>query len=252
MKKVTLWDNAGASWLDLGAQFYLNESHVKSGANRAAASLASLKELNPYVTVELLESDELTDVALEEHNVLLVTDTLQMTANNEESLLALGDRCRAKNTSLIIAEAAGLGARLFCDFGEKHVVVDRDGAEPKSVLIASVVRESDNTFAVACHDETRHDLETGDWVKFTELSGLGNFLERDFKIAKTTGPFSFVIEADGVEGERSATTGWVTEVKKPVEMSFNPLRKSIEEPGEFLLTDFGKFERPATYHACFR
>ena len=95
-------------------------------------------------------------------------------------------------------------------------------------------------------------MESGDWVKFTELSGLDNFLERDFKIARTTGPFSFVIEAADVQGERSATTGWVTEVKKPVEISFNPLRKSIEEPGEFLLTDFGKFERPATYHACFR
>ena len=95
-------------------------------------------------------------------------------------------------------------------------------------------------------------MDTGDWVKFTELSGLDNFLERDFKIARTTGPFSFVIEAADVKGERSATTGWVTEVKKPVEISFNPLRKSIEEPGEFLLTDFGKFERPATYHACFR
>jgi ubiquitin-activating enzyme E1 len=253
VKKVTLWDNGAANWLDLGAQFYLNDSHVKSGANRAAASLAQLKELNPYVQVELLEEDELTDLALEEHNVLLVTDTLKMSSNNEESILALGDRCRAKSTSLIIAEAAGLGARLFCDFGERHTVVDRDGAEPKSVLIASVVRvDKTNEFAVACHDEVRHDLESGDWVKFTELSGLDNFLERDFKIARTTGPFSFVIEAEGVEGERSATTGWVTEVKKPIEMSFNPLRKSIEEPGEFLLTDFGKFERPATFHACFR
>ena len=135
-----------ASWLDLGAQFYLNESHVKSSANRAAASLAQLKELNPYVTVELLESEEITDQALEEHNVLLVTDTLQMTQNNEEALLALGDKCRAKKTSLIIAEAAGLGARLFCDFGDKHTVVDRDGAEPKSVLIASVVREGTGVF----------------------------------------------------------------------------------------------------------
>ena len=60
---MTLWDNGVASWLDLGAQFYLNESHVKSSANRAAASLAQLKELNPYVTVELLESEEITDQA---------------------------------------------------------------------------------------------------------------------------------------------------------------------------------------------
>ena len=43
VKKVTLWDNAAASWLDLGAQFYLSEADVKSGNNRAASSLASLK-----------------------------------------------------------------------------------------------------------------------------------------------------------------------------------------------------------------
>ena len=85
-----------------------------------------------------------------------------------------------------------------------------------------------------------------------KAQGFENFLERDFKIAKITGPFAFVIDADGVSGDRSATTGWVTEVKKPIQMSFNSLRTSIEEPGEFVLTDFGKFERPATYHACFR
>lgn len=251
VKKVTLWDNAPASWLDLGAQFYLSESDVKSSKNRAAASLASLKELNPYVNVELLETEELTDAALADHNVLLVTDTIKLTNQSEEALLALGDRCRAQKTSLIIAEAAGLAAKLFCDFGESHTVMDRDGAEPKSVLISSVVREGDQ-FLVTCHDETRHDLESGDWVKFTEIQEFENFLERDFKIAKITGPFAFVIDAEGVSGDRSATTGWVTEVKKPIQMSFNSLRTSIEEPGEFVLTDFGKFERPATYHACFR
>ena len=133
-----------------------------------------------------MEEETLSDNSIGAHNVLLVTDTLSLTANSEEELLKLGDQCRKLETSLIIAEAAGLAAKLFCDFGEAHTVQDRDGAEPKSVLISSVVRDGDG-FVVTCHDETRHDLESGDWVKFTEIQGFQNFLERDFQITKITG-----------------------------------------------------------------
>ena len=66
---------------------------------------------------------------------------------------------------------------------------------------------------VTCHDDARHELESGDFVKFTEIQGLDGFLGREFKIS-VTGPFAFTISADGIEGERSATTGWVHEIKK--------------------------------------
>ena len=147
--------------------------------------------MNPYVQVELLSEEALSDSSIESHNVLLVTDTLSLSSNSEEELLKLGDRCRQVGTSLIIAEAAGLAAKLFCDFGASHTVMDRDGAEPKAVLISSVVRDGDG-FVVTCHDETRHDLECGDWVKFTEIQGFQNFLDRDFQITKITGNHRFI------------------------------------------------------------
>ena len=251
VKKVTIWDNQGASWTDLGGQFYLSESDVKQANNRAAASFEQLKELNPYVAVELLESPELPEKAIAEHNVLLATDTIHTMGGDENKLMALGDLCRKHNTCLIVADAAGLAGRLFCDFGEKFTVNDKDGAEPKSVLISSVVRDGDN-LVITCHDETRHELETGDYVKFTEIKGLDGLLTQEFEVSRVTGPFAFVIAAAGVSGERSETTGMVHEVKKPIQVSFEPLRTSIEAPGEFVLTDFGKFERPSTYHTCFR
>ena len=82
----------------------------------------------------------------------------------------------------------------------------------KAVLISSVVRDGDKMI-VTCHDDARHELESGDFVKFTEIQGLDGFLGREFKIS-VTGPFAFTISADGIEGERSATTGWVHEIKK--------------------------------------
>lgn len=251
VKKVTLWDNQGAQWTDLGGQFYLSEGHVKQSSNRALASFEQLKELNPYVNVELLESAELPEQAIAEHNVLLLTDSLKVMGGDEEKLLRLGDTCRTHGTALIVADVAGLAGRLFCDFGESFVVADKDGVEPKAVLISSVVRDGEN-LVVTCHDETRHELEQGDFVKFTEVQGLDGLLTQEFEIARVTGPFAFVIAGSHVTGDRSATTGWVHEVKKPSKMSFNSLRSAMADPGEFVLTDFGKFERPATYHSCFR
>ena len=131
-----------------------------------------------------------------------------------------------------------------------NIFITSDSYLYKAVLISSVVRDDDKMI-VTCHDDARHELESGDFVKFTEIQGLDGFLGREFKIT-VTGPFAFTISADGVEGERSATTGWVHEVKKPIELTFNSLREANENPGEFVLTDFGKFERPATYHACYR
>jgi len=250
VKKVTLWDNQKASWFDMGAHYYMKEADVTSSRNRAACSFEQLKELNPYVSVELSDSAELTEAMISEHNVLLLSDTLNIVGQDEEKLLALGDLCRACNTSIILAEAAGLAGRVFCDFGASHTVVDKDGAEPKQVLISSVVRDGDS-FTVSCHDEVRHELETGEYVSFTEIQGLDGLLNRDFEI-RVTGPFGFTIPANGITGDKSTNTGWLHQVKKPITISFNTLRQEMTAPSDFVLTDFGKFERPATYHACFR
>lgn len=250
VKKVTLWDNTNASWVDMGAQYYLTESDVTSSRNRATCSFDQLKELNPYVEVILAECPELSEELISEHNVLLLSDTINVLGGDEEKLLALGDTCRSCNTSLVLAEVAGLAGRVFCDFGASHTIIDKDGAEPKHVLISSVVRDGDS-MTVSCHDEVRHELETGEFVSFTEIEGFGGLIGREFEI-QVTGPFAFVISAEGITGDKSSNTGWLHQIKKPITVSFNSLREEMTSPSEFVLTDFGKFERPATYHACFR
>ena len=251
VKKVTLWDNQNAEWTDLGAQFYLAEFDVNESVNRALASFRRLKELNPYVNVELLQSPDLPESAIADHNVLLVTDTIRTMKGDESQLIALGDTCRKHDTALIVADVAGLAGRLFCDFGNKFVIKDKDGIEPKRILISTIVRDGD-TLIVATHDETPHDFEIGDYVQFTKIKGLDGLVEKEFQIISVTGPHAFVVSSEGVVGAHSLTSGWVQLVKKPFEVDFEPIRTSIESPGEFILTDGGKRDRPATYHACFR
>jgi hypothetical protein len=53
--------------------------------------------------------------------------------------------------------------QVFNDFGPAFTVVDVDGNQPLSAMIASVGKEEKGV--VACLDETRHGFETGDFVK---------------------------------------------------------------------------------------
>jgi ubiquitin-activating enzyme E1 len=59
-RQVTIYDPNLVEMRDLSANFYCRESHVGS-ITRAEATLAKLKELNPYVKVQLIDSLKLED-----------------------------------------------------------------------------------------------------------------------------------------------------------------------------------------------
>ena len=54
---MAIFDPQVVALNDLGANFYCEESHVGK-VSRASASLAKLKELNPYVKVEEISDME--------------------------------------------------------------------------------------------------------------------------------------------------------------------------------------------------
>ena len=68
---VALYDPTIVSINDLGANFYLKESHV-GHVSRAAASFDQLQELNPYVKVSVL--DQLSIEDHKNYNVVCYTE----------------------------------------------------------------------------------------------------------------------------------------------------------------------------------
>ena len=62
-----------------------------------------------------------------------------------------------------------------CDFGDSFTVIDQDGEEPKTCIIASISNE--HPALVTCTDDERVELEEGDFVTFrvkgmTELNSI--------------------------------------------------------------------------------
>lgn len=174
VKSVTISDPTLVTVPDLGTQFFLRESDV--GQRRDEATRPRLAELNAYTPVSVLAN--LTDDAVKRFTVVVLVQ------GSTEEQLKLNDFTHANGIKFIAAETAGLFASAFCDFGEQFPVVDQTGETPLSGMVVEI--EEGEDALVTCLDETRHGLEDGDYVRFTEVEGMN-------------------INSDGVEGARKVT-----------------------------------------------
>merc|ERR1719220_2515704 len=81
----------------------------------------------------------------------------------------------------------------------------------------------------------------------TELNGC-----KPMKI-KVLGPYTFKI-GDTKSFAAYAKGGICTQVKMPTDVTFKPLKESLEnpDPEAMLITDFGKWDRPGVLHIAFQ
>ncbi|GAA6033685.1 hypothetical protein JCM8097_004381 [Rhodosporidiobolus ruineniae] len=240
VKSVTLSDATPVTVPDLGTQFFLRESDI--GQRRDEATRPRLAELNAYVPVSVLGDFTLDAVKRFTVVVLVQGSTVQQ--------LELNDFTHANGIKFLSANSAGLFASAFCDFGEQFPVVDQTGETPLSGMVVEIEEAEDAL--VTCLDETRHGLEDGDFVRFSEVEGMNinsDGVDGARKVT-VTGPYTFKIGDTRGLGQYKKG-GWFHQVKMPKIYDFKSLRQSILAP-EFLMTDFAKFDRPPTLHIGFQ
>lgn len=161
VKSVTLHDTANCTIGDLASQYYLSQSDV--GKNRAEVSCKQLSDLNNYVPIRT-NTEELSEAAIKKFRVVVLTEA---SIAEQERIAQI---THANNIALIIGNTRGLFAQVFCDFGENFTIYDDNGAQPISNMVASITGDADGI--VTCLDETRHGLEDGQYVTFSEVSTL--------------------------------------------------------------------------------
>lgn len=241
VKSVTVYDNEPAAIADLSSQFYLSESDV--GKPRGPAAVGKLAELNNYVSVSAY-TGALDDAFLGKFHVVVLTDqdlALQLKVN---------DFTHKHNIHFISTESRGVFGSIFTDFGEKFTVYDTTGEAPVSNMIASISQDANGTVTIV--DEQRLQFEDGDIVSFSEVGGMTqlNDPEKVFKV-KVTGQYTFTI-GDTSNFGAYTNGGYAIQVKQTKELSFKSLRDALATPGEFLLSDFAKFDYPPIEHIGFQ
>lgn len=238
VKSVTLHDERTCQVQDLSSQFYLSESDI--GKNRAEACLKQLSELNRYVPTKA-HTGPLTEDFIKNFSVVVLT------CSSQAEQLRISEITNNNDIALIIAETRGLFAQVFCDFGPNFTVVDTTGEPTVSAMIADISCDAEGI--VTCIDDTRHGMEDGDHVTFSEVKGMTELNGCAPKKIKVLGPYTFSI-GDTTGYSKYESGGIAAQVKMPKTIAFKSLKESIKNP-EFVIADFAKFDHPQQLHLAF-
>ncbi|KAM1051387.1 hypothetical protein TB2_032498 [Malus domestica] len=243
VKSVTLHDDGVVELWDLSSNFFFSEEDV--GKNRALACVQKLQELNNAVVISTITT-ELTKEKLSDFQAVVFTDI------SLEKAIEFDDYCHNHNPpiSFIKSEVRGLFGSVFCDFGPEFTVLDVDGEDPHTGIIASI--SNDNPALIACVDDERLEFQDGDLVVFTEVHGMTELNDGKPRKVKNARPYSFTIEEDTTNYAAYEKGGIVSQVKQPKVLNFKPLREALKDHGDFLLSDFSKFDRPPLLHLAFQ
>ncbi|KAJ4840511.1 E1 ubiquitin-activating protein [Turnera subulata] len=243
VKSVTLHDEGAVELWDLSSNFIFSESDI--GKNRALASVQKLQELNNAVAIYTLTT-ELTKEQLSNFQAVVFTNISLAKA------IEFNDYCHNHQPpiSFIKSEVRGLFGNVFCDFGPNFTVFDVDGEEPHTGIVASI--SNDNPALVSCVDDERLEFQDGDLVVFSEVHGVTELNDGKPRKIKNARPYSFQLEEDTTKFGTYEKGGIVTQVKPPKSLNFKPLGEALRHPGDFLLSDFSKMDRPPLLHLAFQ
>ncbi|KZF23266.1 putative poly(A) RNA transport protein [Xylona heveae TC161] len=236
VKSLTLYDPVPTSIADLSSQFFLHPADV--GQPRASATAPRISELNPYTPIGVHPSNDLTSdlTQLSRYQVVVLTQT------SLKDQLAISEYCHQHGIYLVVVDTFGLFGYVFTDFGKNFTVGDTTGEE----LASGIVADIDSDGIVSALDESRHGLEDGDYVTFTEIEGMGGLNDAAPRKVTVKGPYTFSIgDVSGLGQYKRG--GLFTQVRMPKFLDFEPLSKQIKKP-ELLISDFAKFDRPLQLH----
>jgi ubiquitin-activating enzyme E1 len=240
VKSLTLYDPAPVQIADLSSQFFLTPSDV--GKPRDEVTVPRVAELNAYTPVKLHQSPGL-DGDLSQFDKYQVVVLTNAPIHQQK---AIADYCHSKGIYVVVADTFGLFGSVFCDFGEKFTVIDPTGETPLSGIVAGIDEEG----LVSALDETRHGLEDGDYVTFSEVEGMEALNGAEPRKITVKGPYTFSIgDVSGLGQYKRG--GMYQQVKMPKIINFKDFTASLKEP-EFLISDFAKFDRPQQLHLGFQ
>lgn len=240
VKSLTLFDPTLAAISDLSSQFFLHPGDV--GKPRATVTAPRVAELNSYTPVFVHPSESLLDSLEQLRNYQVVV----LTGTPLDDQLAISQFCHQNGIFLVITDTFGLFGSIFTDFGNGFAVVDATGENALGGIVAGI----DSDGLVSALDETRHGLEDGDYVTFTEVEGMDQINNAEPRKVTVKGPYTFSIgDVSGLGQYKRG--GLYTQVKKPKIINFQPLTQQLKTP-EYLISDFAKFDRPPQLHIGFQ
>ena len=169
-----------------------------------------------------------------------------MTGISLKDQLTISEYCHQNGIFIVITDVFGLFGSIFTDFGKDFTIADPTGETPVSGIVADI----DSDGLVSALDETRHGLEDGDFVTFTEVQGMEALNNAEPRKITVKGPYTFSIGDVSNLGQYNRG-GLYQQVKMPKVINFQSLSGQLKKP-DLLMSDFAKFDRPQQLHLGFQ
>lgn len=182
----------------------------------------------------------------EDMSLLRRYQVIVLTGTSLEDQKIIAEYCHQNGIFIVIADIFGLFGSIFTDFGKDFAIADPTGENPVNGIVAGI----DSDGLVSALDETRHGLEDGDFVTFTEVQGMEALNNAEPRKVVAKGPYTFSIGEVSSIGQYKRG-GLYQQVKMPKVINFQPLSEQLEKP-ELLMSDFAKFDRPQQLHLGFQ
>lgn len=212
IKNIFLFDMNNILHQDIETGYYFSEETI--GLSRSQVLKEKLKELNPYVNIEVVN-----DWKQNQDVTVIINRPVQF-------VLKVSKYCRINNLKSVVLYSKGISGIIFVDANKNHIVTDTTGENIESLQI----REITSTGIIHCLNNT-HNFQSGDYVMLNNLEGtnLDQFINKEFLITvinKTTIqleiffdiiPFKFI-------------NGTINYIKKPVIINHKPFVEQILNP----------------------
>lgn len=264
VKRFTLHDIAKTSYRDLSGQFFLGEEDI--GKNRAEACLSKIQQLNYYVKVDTVNNGKaLPTEEAEIEKVLKGYNLVILAEAHYKTQFAWDNYCRKNGIFFITTDTYGPFGRVFCDFGDKFEVLDKNGEELQEVMIGEISNETEGV--VTLLKGHKHKFEDGDEIRFDRVEGMEITDKSTIDTTKDSGsingtihkikvinPTSFKI-GDTTKYGPYVRNGLVKQVRSKVPITFKALETSIYNDTPFdpnmVMHDGVKFTHPQINHIAF-
>jgi len=233
VKSVSIMDHSTVRIRDLGSNFYLRPDAVGK-QTRAQCCIAQLKSLNPHVRTQAITDKSLSLEALIESKQY---DVIVMVGYPLKDCLKYNQLTHKLGLGFISCDAAGVFGQLFVDLGPHFECTDLTGEPPVQGMVVNVSKAANGVVQV--HEDQRHGLSDGDFVRFEEVEGMTELNGSDPVPIKVTSPFAFEIGDTSSMGEYTGN-GLYFEVKQGAKLSFHSLTELMAMSKDELLPNYPK------------
>ena len=196
---------------DLATNYYANNNDI--GKKVIDVIISKISELNPYVTIESINSFELNNY-----------DTYILCNNDRKFAIETNELCRKNNVKFIWLNYYGLFSNVFCDFGDEFIVTDTDGEPDKT----SVIHEITSDGVIVCVENEPHNLVAGNKFIFSEVIGL-DINQKEFTVSEVISNLSFKINEE-CNWDEYVSGGRITSVKESSTIKFESLENQLVNP----------------------